>query len=489
MMCVDRLHRQHPGDAVALVEQHRVTSYADLERMVAAVAGGLANAGVRPDDRVAVWLNKTTAAVVALLATMRAGAIAIPVNPLLKAAQVGHILADSGAALLLTNAARAATLEAVDNTVMTIEADWPRLSEGAAFEVPRAADDLAAILYTSGSTGRPKGVMLTHANLALGAESVATYLEIGSADRTLCVLPLSFDYGLNQVLTALRQGGQAILLDYLLPRDVVKAVERHRATGLAGVPPLWMQLADVEWPERSTLRYITNSGGRMPAALSAKLRRLLPATRIYLMYGLTEAFRSTYLDPALVDTHPDSIGGPIPYAEVRVLRADGSEADDGEPGELVHSGPLVARGYWNDPDRTARRFRRGADGRIEVWSGDTVVRRNGLLYFVGRNDEMIKTSGNRVSPTEIEEAVFATGAVSAVAAFGVPDERLGQVIVVVASPAAGRTAAEAEALARTALPRTVPAYMLPRDYHWRDALPLGANGKLDRVALRAELAA
>ena len=498
---VDELHLGHPADAAAFVERERETSFAEFERQVAAVAAGLQRRGIIAGDRVAVWLNKTTEDVVALIAAMRAGAIAIPVNPVLKSAQVEYIIADSGAALLLTNEARRQALaqdqaELGGCAVLTVEADWDALTgEGSGTSVPRAASDLAAILYTSGSTGRPKGVMLSHLNLSLGAESVAGYLAIVPGDRTLCVMPLSFDYGLNQVLTALHQGATAVLFDYLLPRDVARAVERYRITGLAGVPPLWMQLADVEWPEpaRRSLRYITNTGGRMPAALSRRLRQMFPDARVFLMYGLTEAFRSTYLDPALVATHPDSIGRAIPFAEVHVIRADGSEAADGEPGELVHSGPLVAQGYWNDAERTARRFRPAPAcskaGGTAVWSGDTVMRdADGLLYFVGRDDEMIKTSGTRVSPTEIEEAIFGTGAAAAVAVFGVPDERLGQAVVAVASPAPGQSAEDAEALVRRELPRVVPAYMLPRDYHWLDDLPRNPNGKLDRTQLRERFA-
>lgn len=492
-MRVDALHLDHDGARAALIEGAHTTTYAELEALVSRMASGLAAIGVRPGDRVAVWLSKTTGNIAALLGAMRAGAVAIPVNPVLKAPQVEHIIADSGATVLLTNNARAETLRSTPRTcrVLRAEKDWGALMTGAPVAVDRAPDDLAAILYTSGSTGRPKGVMLSHANLVLGATSVSEYLGISAEERILCVLPLAFDYGLNQVLTALKQGGAAILLDYLLPRDVVKAVIRHKATAIAGVPPLWMQLAEVEWPaEARGLRYITNSGGRMPAALTKRLRALLPDTKIYLMYGLTEAFRSTYLDPALVDDHPNSIGRAIPRAELHVLRADGTPAAPGEPGELVHAGPLVAKGYWNDPERTAVRFRPApaffAHPGMAVWSGDTVMQDDkGLLYFVGRDDEMMKISGNRVSPTEVEEAIFATGAVSAVAVFGVADDRLGQAIVAVGVRAAGLGEMEAEALARRELTGLVPAYMVPRHFIWETELPRNPNGKIDRAVLRA----
>jgi acyl-CoA ligase (AMP-forming) (exosortase A-associated) len=490
MQRVDDLHLNAADGRIALVERDRELSFAALEPEVARVAGSLRAEGVEPGDRVAIWLGKKLEWVIACLATMRAGGIAIPVNPVLKPAQVGHILQDSGAKLLLTNHGRADADAFTGTRMLTLEADWQRLAAGPPIAPGAiATSELAAILYTSGSTGRPKGVMLSHANLVLGARSVIDYIGIGPDDRILCALPFSFDYGLNQLLTCLATGATAVLFDYLLPRDVPRAIARHAVTGLAGVPPLWMQLVDAEWPDDACrLRYITNSGGRMPVALTRRLRALLPDTKIYLMYGLTEAFRSTYLDPALVDSHPESIGGAIPNAEVHVLRPDGSEAADGEPGELVHSGPLVAKGYWNDPERTALRFRPapGASnfGGTSVWSGDTVVRRDGLLYFVGRDDEMIKTSGNRVSPTEIEEAAFNSGAIGAAVAFGIDDPALGQAIVLVATPAPGLASAASEAMLRSALARELPAFMQPRRIVWRETLPRNPNGKIDRAMVR-----
>ncbi|MGI8931455.1 MAG: AMP-binding protein, partial [Sphingomicrobium sp.] len=382
--------------------------------------------------------------------------------------------------LLIANAGRLDSLEPgdlADAKAVALEA-W--LAPGPALP-PSACEpnDLAALLYTSGSTGRPKGVMLSHANLWLGAISVVHFLGLGPDDRTLCVLPLAFDYGQNQLFSAWASGGCAIGFDYLLPRDVVRAVGRHDATVLAGVPPLWLQLAEQQWDEGgSSLRTLTNSGGHLPEPLVRRLRVQFPAAKLHLMYGLTEAFRSSSLDPALVDAHPGSIGTAIPFATLRVMRSDGREAAPGEEGELVHSGPLVAHGYWNDPARTAERFRDG-----EVWSGDTVVQgEDGLLRFRGRDNAMIKVSGNRISPTEIEEAALASGAVTDAAAFGVPDERFGQAVVLVAVGEGD------EDRLRAYFKRELPPYMQPSRIIWKDKLPIGPNGKLDRAALNAELA-
>ncbi|WP_338503638.1 AMP-binding protein [Sphingomonas kaistensis] len=475
---LDHLTLRGERGAPALTVGGATLSYAALDEAVGRMADRLLALGMRPGDRVATWMGKARLACVAPLACARAGLVHVPINPVLRRAQAEHILADSGTRLLVANRARAGTLEARPELVVALE-EWVEgdraLPAGSA-----APDDLAALLYTSGSTGRPKGVMLSHANLWLGAVSVAHYLGLSASDRTLCVLPLAFDYGQNQLFSTWCAGGEAIAFDYLLPRDVVRAVERTGATVLAGVPPLWVQLAEQDWGGAgASLRTLTNSGGHMPEPLVRRLRSLFPEARLHLMYGLTEAFRSASLDPALVDKKPDAVGAAIPFAELSVRRADGSEAACGEEGELVHAGPLVAQGYWNDPTRTAQRFRDGA-----VWSGDrAVVGADGLLRIRGRDDAMIKVSGHRVSPSEIEEAAMASGAIEDCAAFGAKDERLGQRIVLVAV-AKGEGADER--LQRW-FAAELPAHLRPSEVRWVDALPLSPNGKINRWALAAEL--
>jgi acyl-CoA ligase (AMP-forming) (exosortase A-associated) len=427
------------------------------------------------------------------LACARARLVHVPVNPLLKHRQAAHILADSGASLLVSGEARLATFEPGELGCPAVaEGERAAMLAGEARMAPSAAlpDVLAALLYTSGSTGRPKGVMLSHANLWLGAVGVAHYLGLAASDRVLGVLPLSFDYGQSQLLSTWAAGACAVPIEYLAARDVVRAVEAHAITTLAGVPPLWVQLVEAAWPPRTAfaLRRLTNSGGRLPVSIVRRMRELFPAAEIHLMYGLTEAFRSTSLDPAWLDSHPDSIGTPVPFADVMASRPDGSPCDPGEEGELVHSGPLVAQGYWNDPVRTARRFRPApALSRYPgttVWSGDRVRQdEDGLFYFVGRDDSMIKTSGNRVSPTEVEEAAVASGAAVEAVAIGYPDARLGEAIALIVRGDGG------DAALRAYLKRELPNFMQPSAILWREALPRGPNGKLDREALKRELVA
>jgi acyl-CoA ligase (AMP-forming) (exosortase A-associated) len=332
--------------------------------------------------------------------------------------------------------------------------------------------------------------------MVAGAMSVASYLENAASDTILSALPLSFDAGFSQLTTAFHVGARVVLLNYLMPRDVLNAMDEERVTGLTAVPPLWIQLAQLKWPQSISehLRYFANTGGRMPRETLGQLRRRLPKTQPYLMYGLTEAFRSTYLPPSEVDRRPDSIGKAIPNAEILVLRPDGTPCAPNEPGELVHRGALVGLGYWNDAEKTAARYKplpHGVAGResglvlpeIAVFSGDTVrMDEQGFLYFVGRQDEMIKTSGYRVSPTEVEEALYATRGVGEAAAFGVAHDGLGQVIVVVVTPPTDG-AVDVEALMAHCR-RDLPAYMVPaRVEVVSGPLPRNANGKIDRKVL------
>jgi acyl-CoA ligase (AMP-forming) (exosortase A-associated) len=497
----------------ALVHGARRLDYAALANAVSQAAEGLLAAGLARGERVAVYLEKSVENVAAMFGASAAGGVFVPVNPLLKPEQVAYILSDCNVRVLVTSADRLRLLAAAlpqcadlrmvivtgpSDNLATLEriavVPWDR-AIAASGPTPRAPHrtidaDMAAILYTSGSTGKPKGVVLSHRNMVAGANSVASYLENTPADRILAVLPLSFDYGLSQLTTAFSVGATAVLLNYLLPRDILKAVEAERITGLAAVPPLWIQVAQLAWPADCTLRYLTNSGGAMQRPTLEALRRALPNAKPFLMYGLTEAFRSTFLPPEELERRPDSMGKAIPNAEVMVLRPDGSECEPGEAGELVHRGALVSLGYWNDPVKTAERFKPFVSNQkgltlteMAVWSGDTVRKdEEGFLYFITRADEMIKTSGYRVSPSEVEEVVYAREHVAEAAAIGVSHPTLGQAIVVIAYAKEGAAISAADLLA--ACKPHLPAYMLPAKVVMAEAsLPRNPNGKIDRKLL------
>ncbi|MFZ6748839.1 acyl-CoA ligase (AMP-forming), exosortase A system-associated [Undibacterium sp. Ren11W] len=503
--------------APALRYQSKDTDYASLMRQVNQLASGYLNQGIARSERIAIYLEKRPEAVVAMFAASAASAAFVPVNPLLKAEQVAYILADCNVKILVTSAQRLRSLTQVLATcpdlhsIIVLDTEiadelelpatiqsltWTQAlaaAELAPVAAPCIDADMAAILYTSGSTGKPKGVVLSHRNLLAGAASVSAYLNNQSSDRILAVLPLSFDYGLSQVTTALSVGACVVLMNYLMPQDIVRAVTTENITGLAAVPPLWLLLAQQKWPKESTLRYLTNSGGAMPKATLEALRVLFPAAKIYLMYGLTEAFRSSYLDPDEVDARPDSIGKAIPGVELIVMNQQGQPCAANEAGELVHRGALVALGYWNDAEKTAERFRplppRLAGlplPEIAVWSGDTVrMDEQGFLYFIGREDDMIKVSGYRVSPSEVEEVVADYTALTEIAAVGVPHPLMGQAIILVLQQNAQQSL-QVEAI-RQHSQQKLPAYMVPAHIQIvSENLPRNTNGKIDRKSLQTQ---
>lgn len=510
--------------AIALSSGASSLTYAELDADVGRFAAGLVGLGLGRGERVAIYLEKRMETVIASFGAPAAGAVFVPVNPLLKPEQVAFILRDCNVRVLVSSPQRLALMQDalvecddLRHVVLTDSAAepapaggaasvggprntilWRDLLRGPARPGHRVIDvDMAAILYTSGSTGKPKGVVLSHRNMVAGAKSVASYLENNPQDTLLAALPLSFDAGFSQLTTAFHAGARVALLNYLMPRDVLKAMEREGVTGLTAVPPLYIQLAQLEWPASigEKLRYFANTGGRMPRETLSLLRQRLPKAKPFLMYGLTEAFRSTYLPPQEVDRRPDSIGKAIPNAEILVLREDGSPCAPDEPGELVHRGALVGMGYWNDAPKTAERYKllgsrpSGPQAGLQlpeyaVFSGDTVrMDAEGFLYFIGRRDEMIKTSGYRVSPTEVEEILYATKRVGECAAFGVDHPTLGQAIQVIATPAPAQPALDLDALMSECRAR-MPAYMVPAGIEVvAGPLPRNPNGKIDRKLL------
>lgn len=511
--------------AIALTSGTSSLSYGDLSAGVSQFAAGLMGLGLERSERVAIYLEKRFETVIASFGSPVAGAVFVPVNPLLKPEQVAFILRDCNVRVLVTSPERLVLLKDVlaechdlrhvvvtDAAVNLVHTAipvngplgltvWSELLNSPLRPGHRVVDvDMAAILYTSGSTGKPKGVVLSHRNMVAGAKSVASYLENASQDTLLAALPLSFDAGFSQLTTAFHAGARVVLLNYLLPRDVLKAMEREKVTGLTAVPPLYIQLTQLEWPAsiNENLRYFANTGGRMPRETLTSLRQRVPHARPFLMYGLTEAFRSTYLPPDEVDRRPDSIGKAIPNAEILVLREDGSPCSPEEPGELVHRGALVGMGYWNDAEKTAERYKLlapDAPGRqpglqlpeYAVFSGDTVrMDAEGFLYFIGRRDEMMKTSGYRVSPTEVEEILYATQLVGECVAFGVDHPILGHAIHVIATPPGTTGDIDVNALISECRSR-MPAYMVPTGIEVAvGPLPRNPNGKIDRKLLSTE---
>ena len=481
----------------AVIERERVTDYGALQRLAAAFAAGLSATGVKIGDRVGIFLEGGTDAVAAFFGVAAAGGIAVVINESLRPRQVEHTLEASGASALITSedllARQPRRLETQRRILMAGELASSVPASVSFTPVSRLGMDPAQIVFTSGSTGLPKGVTVTHANLVAAAETVIAYLGISATDRIASVLPFSFVYGMSQVLCAAGSGAALVVERSPLAAQLVANVRALQVTVLAAVPPLWQQLLGVpafrDEPIQS-LRITTNAGGHLPVPVVRALRRAQPQARLFLMYGLTEVLRSTFLPPEEVDRRPESMGRAIPGAEVLVLREDLTPCEPGEVGELVHRGPTVTLGYWNDPQETARVFRPNPlrpagtpDAERVVFSGDLVRRdAEGWLYFVGRSQRMIKTLGYRVSPDEIATVIYASGEVAECIITSEPDEARGERIVAFVVLAGGGSIERVRRYVGVELPR----HMQPTRYDVRDALPRLPSGKHDLAALRGE---
>ena len=479
-----------PANA-AIVEREATTTYGALAARASSVARELMTRGVAPGDRVAIFLERGADAAAAFYGALACGGIAIMVNETLRSRQIEHITKHANAKVILTADAMLRRLPRaleVDAAVVLME----NVASAEAMEpLPRVGGDFSQIIYTSGSTGLPKGVTWTHANLWAGMRAVSSYVRITETDRLASLLPFSFDYGFNQLLCAVNAGATLVIERSPVPQQIVATLRAERVTVLACVPPLWLQLLgapDFAKP-LPDLRAMTNTGGRVPVDAVRKLRAYQPHAELFLMYGLTEAFRATYLDPSEVDAHPDSIGRAIPGSEIFVVREDGSLCEPDEIGELVQRGATVAAGYWNEPELTATVYRSnpqrpaGApDLERVVYSGDLVKRdAEGRLYYVGRRDRVIKSLGVRVSPDEVASVLHDSGEVREAIVGTEPDEVRGSLIIAHVVLTEEGSLQRLEKFCRTEMPR----YMQPSRFHVHEELPRTATGKFDLRAAEA----
>lgn len=478
----------------AIVDPPVRTEYGELGARTLAFAESLHAAGVRPDDRVGIMLQRNADAAAVFFGVLALGGIAVIVNESLRPRQIEHILGHSSTRALVTSKVLLERQHrALETAAFIIDVgDVP--STGTFGPVRRVGADVAEIIYTSGSTGLPKGVAISHANLWAGMQAVVDYLGIDRDDRIASLLPFSFDYGLNQLLTCVGTGAALVVERSPIPQRIVRTLHEEAVTILPAVPPLWLQLLAVTAFEAERLddvRIMTNTGGRLPTDAVRRLRACQPQARLVLMYGLTEAFRSTYLEPEKADAKPNSIGQAIPGAQILVLDEDGRPCESGETGELVHRGPTVGLGYWNDPVATAQVFRPNpvsppgapATERV-VFSGDLVYRdEEGDLFFVGREDGMIKTLGYRVSPDEVVDVLYASGEVAEAVVTAEPDDLRGSRIVafVVLKPEGAMERLRAFCL------EELPRYMQPERFEARSSLMRTSSGKFDPRATAGSL--
>jgi long-chain acyl-CoA synthetase len=497
-------------EKVALVSGGRRVTYGQIDQDANRLARGLVQAGVNRGDRVAIFLENGVEAVVAVFAALKAGGVFVVINPMTKANKLAFILNNSRAAALVTGSRKVPLVRSIADdtphtrTIVVTGFDSSSGPGGAgqkawlAFDslVARASDaskpanrcidiDLAALIYTSGSTGTPKGVMLTHLNIVSAATSITTYLENTADDIILNVLPLSFDYGLYQVLMAFKVGGTVVLEpSFAYPHAVLQTAVAERVTGFPIVPTVSAILLqmDLAQYDLSRVRYITNTAAALPTRHIVDLRRQLPHVKIYSMYGLTECKRVSYLPPDELDARPSSVGRGMPNEEVYIVDEAGERLASGV-GELVIRGSNVMKGYWELPDETARRLKPGPlPGERVLYSGDLFrMDDDGYLYFLGRKDDIIKSRGEKVSPREIENVLYELSAVAEAAVVGVEDALLGQAIKAVLTLKDGMTLTEREVLAHCAA--RLENFMVPKMVEFRASLPKTTTGKIDKKTL------
>ncbi len=512
-----RSARRTPEKEVMISGVERWT-YHHLEVCSDRLAQMLIGLGVHRQDRVAILAGNRPETVVGLYAALKAGCVFLVLDAHIKARRLAYILQDATPAVLIARTDQANTVtEALaerkggpqivwlpakiqpDASADVLEVDWDSLlressdnqggpcSPSARAVHPGIDIDLASLIYTSATTGNPKGVMCTHHNMISAARSIIQYLGNEPRDIILNALPLSFDYGLYQIIMAVMFGGTVVLeSSFLYMSDILRRIADEHVTGLPVVPTMVAMLlkgCDLGAYDLTRLRYVTNTGAALPVRHIQCLRQVMPHVKIFSMFGLTECKRVGYLDPMELDTRPGSVGRAMPNCETLVVDKNGNEVSPGEVGELIIRGSNVMQGYWNDSEMTARVYRPGGYPASRwLHSGDCFCRdREGFLYFLGRRDDMIKTRGERVSPKEVESVICELDGVAESAVVGVPDNVLGSAIKAFVVRR-DNDLDERALLAHCA--RRLESYMIPKYIEFVAALPKTAHGKTDKGALQ-----
>jgi len=499
--------RRFPDKTALIFDRQRI-KYSEIETRCNRLAHAMVERGLRPGDRVAIWLENSPEVVIALFAALKAGAVFLVLNSTAKAEKIEYVLNNSRARVLVTDCRRAHSFQKHWSIVPHLEMAWiagaseridaqpigkSQASLSQDFEdhaLPssppekHAIDvDLAALIYTSGSAGVPRGVMMTHLSMISAATSITTYLESTPDDIVLNFLPLSFDYGLYQVLMAFKVGATLLLeRSFTFPHLVLEAAVRERITGLPIVPTvisLLLQM-DISRYDLSSLRRITSTGSALPTSHIRRLREMFPQAQIFSMYGLTECKRVSYLPPDQIDTRPTSVGRGMPNEEVYVSNEAGRRVGPGVIGELVVRGSNIMKGYWEDPVETAKRLRPGQYPWEQVlYTGDLFkTDSEGYLYFVGRKDDIVKSRDEKVSPREIEDVLYRLDGVAEAAVVGVPDPMLGQAVKAYIIRRAGSNITENDVLRHCA--QRLEDFMVPKTVEFRDYLPRTASGKISK---------
>ncbi|MBN1972121.1 MAG: acyl--CoA ligase [Sedimentisphaerales bacterium] len=504
-------------DKNALICNHQRWTYKALDKHTDYLAGFLRDMQIHRHDKVVIFLENSSETVISMYGILKAGAIFIILAGSLKEMKLKYILQNSEACALITHTSKAEIVsKALDNLRRDIKIIWvgkndqipeklkqcsfywENIFEDFSYEMtdiksnnslPQCIDvDLAALIYTSGFTGEPKGVMSTHHNMISSARSIIQYIENFEEDVILNVLPLSFDYGLYQVIMAFMFGGTVILeKSFMYLHDFLNLIAKEKVTGFPIVPTIvamLLKMNDLKNYDLSTIRYITNTGAALPVEHIRKLQSIMPHVRFFSMFGLTECKRVCFLPPEELNVRPSSVGKAMPNCEVLVVDENGNEVPAGQTGEMIIRGSNVMQGYWKDHDLTLKTFRNGDyPANIKLHSGDYFRKDDsGFLYFVGRKDDMIKSKGERISPREVENILCAYDGVAEAAVIGVPDEILGNAVkaYIIALPSCKLVKKELIRYCKA----NMETYMVPKYIEFIDKFPMTANGKVDKKKLQ-----
>ncbi len=497
---------RHPGKLALVCGKERLT-YGEIDEMANRLARALRQRGVYRGERVVFFLPNSVELAVGLFATLKAGGVFVVVNAGVKQDKLMFVVDNCQATVMFCGAMHAELATTMMRRVSSLKAailvgtpppgaactgdglfDYQTLLQQHPNRLlPRTCidRDLACLIYTSGSTGDPKGVMSDHSNVVFAASSIIAYLENQSDDIVMCALPLSFDYGLYQLLMVFKFGGTLVLeRSFAYPVQILKRVEQEKVTGFPGVPTMFAMLLQIDLSEYdlSSLRYFTNTAAALPPTHIQKIREMFSWATLYSMYGLTETKRTLYLPPDQLDKRPDSVGIAIPGTEVWIEDEEGNRLGPNQVGELVIRGRHVMRGYWQNPEATAKRYRPGPlPGERVCYSGDLFrMDDEGYMYFVGRSDDIIKSRGEKVAPKEVENVLYGIPGVVKAAVIGVPDPILGESIkALVVSSDSSLTKQDVLRYCRAHLEN----FMVPQIVEFRKSLPLTSSGKIKKAGL------
>lgn len=504
-------------DKVAVIFENMYFTYSDIERMSNYMMQNLKECSICKGERVIIKLGNCVDAIVAFWAVLKLDAIVSIIDANTKLDKLIYILNNSSASVLITNKIEDDVMNVLSKNCSNLRnVLMPYCNNNIAKEIQplmikyysvdndskndkynhkvfyeNISSDIAMIIYTSGSTGEPKGVTLTHRNMLVASHSINTYLENKEEDIVLCALPLSFDYGLYQMIMSISMGATLVLeKDFVWPHLFLKQIQKNKVTAIPLVPSmvgLLQKAISIAKYDYSTVRYVTNTGAALSIDHISILKNIFPNAEIFSMYGLTECKRCTYLPPKYIETKPTSVGIAIPNTELWIVDENNNKVGPNVVGQLVIRGETIMKYYWNNPIATKEKLKYDPYyDEYLLYTGDFAeLDQEGFLYYRGRADEVIKSRGVKVSPKEIEDIIMLLPQVNEVAVFGKENNIYGEEICAVISVKDQKNiqCSDITNICQKFLEKEkIPTYI-----KFLSVLPKNTNGKIDKIVLKSSL--